>query len=227
MEGDWTMKTFDKWVLPDREEHLQEWMTKTNQRTFGGRLAYQLNKYELAMRQLPASRRRVAIDIGAHVGLWSWNMAHDFAQVKAFEPYPDHIECYKVNMELCTNFNLYLTALGDKDGTVTIKTRTRNSSGDTGIEPDGLSVNIHRLDDYNFENVDFIKVDCEGYEYFVLKGATETLKRCKPVVIVEQKGFETKYGLLPAQAVQLLCDLGATVKAQYSGDYVCSWEKGE
>lgn len=222
MEGDWTMKTFKEWQFPDREEHLQEWMTKVNQYN-KGRIAYQLNKYELAMRQLPATRRRTAIDIGAHIGLWSWNMAHDFKSVQAFEPYPDHQACYSKNMEAVSNWNLYYCALGDKDGSVNIRTRTANSSGDTGIEDEGIKVNIHRLDDYEFTDVDFIKVDCEGYEYFALKGATETLKRWKPVVIVEQKGFETKYGLRQAQAVEFLLELGATVKAQYSGDYVCSW----
>jgi FkbM family methyltransferase len=223
LEGDRTMIKFEEWMLPDREKHLQEWMTKVNHRA-NGRIAYQLNKYEMALRHCPLSRRRTAVDIGAHVGLWSWHMSHDFQQLKAFEPYPDHIECYKENMQPRENWNLYFTALGDKDGVVNIRTRTLDSSGDTGIEDEGITVKIHRLDDYNFTNVDFIKVDCEGYEYFALKGATETLKRWKPTVIVEQKGFETKYGLRLAQAVEYLCELGAVVKAQYSGDYVCVWE---
>ena len=40
----------------------------------------------------------VALDIGAHVGIWSMRLAEKFKRVHAFEPVPKHIECWKQNM---------------------------------------------------------------------------------------------------------------------------------
>lgn len=48
-------------------------------------------------------------------------------------------------------------------------------------------VPITTLDSYNLPRIDLLKIDVEGYEIHVLKGAEETLLRCKPVVIFEEK----------------------------------------
>ena len=44
------------------------------------------------------SKWDVALDIGAHVGIWSTRLAQRFKNVIAFEPVPKHIECWKQNM---------------------------------------------------------------------------------------------------------------------------------
>ena len=85
---------------------------------------------------------------------------------------------------------------------------------------------MNRLDDFNFQNVDFIKIDCEGYEYFVLRGAEKTLLQNKPCIIVEQKpetGME-KYGIGITDGVKYLESLGAKRRASIQGDYILSWE---
>jgi FkbM family methyltransferase len=46
-------------------------------------------------------------------------------------------------------------------------------------------VEIKTLDSYNFENVDIIKIDCEGYEYPILQGAEQTIRRCRPIIQIE------------------------------------------
>ena len=48
-----------------------------------------------------------------------------------------------------------------------------------------ITVPIHRLDDYNFIDVSFIKIDVEGYESEVIRGGRETILREKPVLLVE------------------------------------------
>jgi hypothetical protein len=78
-------KTWRGWTLPAAEEHLPDWMQKTGDVRFG-RPTYQARKYDSAMAY--TRRRRMAIDIGANVGLWSWLMAKDFDQLHAFEPVP-------------------------------------------------------------------------------------------------------------------------------------------
>lgn len=48
-----------------------------------------------------------------------------------------------------------------------------------------VSVPQHTLDSYHFENVDIIKIDVEGYELEVLKGADQTIATNRPIVQVE------------------------------------------
>jgi FkbM family methyltransferase len=215
------MKTFDEWQLPDNEEHLQVWMKEVGDRQHG-RLCYQGHKYRGAIQH--CKERRVAIDVGAHVGLWSFMMAHDFKDVICFEPMPKHIDCWRENMKGIDNVTLIERALGEQEAAVGLTNYTENSSGNTRVSGDG-NIPMQRLDYYELQNVDFLKIDCEGYELFVLKGAEETLKRCKPVVIVEQKGtMSLEYGLPRLAAVEYLKSLGARHISDVGGDYILGWE---
>jgi hypothetical protein len=82
---------------------------------------------------------------------------------------------------------------------------------------------MRRLDDFAFDEVDFIKVDVEGFELQVLEGARETLARCRPIVIVEQKDFAGRYGGERYGAAELLQSLGAVVLAQVVQDLIFGW----
>jgi FkbM family methyltransferase len=218
------MFKFDKWFMPEGETHLPDWMTKTNNRV-DGRLAYQYTKYEQALKW--CKNRRVAIDIGAHIGLWSWYMARDFRDLAAFEPMQEHQDCWVLNMADRKNAELFCMALGNYKGFVHLHCRTKGSSGDTEIYPnaDGKT-EIGRLDDANLPEVDFIKIDCEGYELNVLQGAEKTLLAWKPCIVVEQKGDMTKkYGHEKLAAVKYLESLGAKLRQEISGDYIMSWDE--
>lgn len=59
-------------------------------------------------------------------------------------------------------------------------------------------VAVNTLDSYNFEDVDVIKIDVEGYEFPVLKGAVNTITRCRPVVQLEMVETQcTKFNYTP------------------------------
>lgn len=232
------METFDAWKLPHGERHLQKWMRQVNKRV-DGRLTYQYHKYHAAMQHVKS--KRTAIDVGAHVGLWSYFMARDFQHLISFEPMPEHQDCWMENMKAIQNAELYPVALGEKKDVVRIMCRTPGSSGDTGVDPDaersslratihndgnGVEVELHRLDEYQLNDIDFIKLDCEGYEIFALRGAEETLKRCKPCVIVEQKpetGMAQRYKINVLDGVNYLKSLGAVQRGAIQGDYILSW----
>ena len=231
------------WYLPDDEGHLQQWMLKMQQKVGPAgaeRLGYQAQKYRAALAHV-RPERRTAIDIGSHVGLWSWPMSFDFEHVAAFEPMPEHRDCWRANMSGRDNVSLHAFALGERADIVKVRTRTPGSSGDTGVDPvaersslraavdtEGVSVDMRTLDSFKMMNVDFIKIDCEGYELFVLRGAVETLKRWKPCVIVEQKpetGMADRYGIGVTDGVEFLKSLGAKVRAGIQGDYILSWNE--
>lgn len=60
------------------------------------------------------------------------------------------------------------------------------------------TVNVNTLDSYNFENVDIIKVDVEGYEFPVLKGGEQTIRKCRPIVQLEMVEAQAKkFGYTP------------------------------
>jgi len=213
------MQQFDQWMFPDHEAHLQKWMTDMDCRKHG-RLTYQAHKYAEAVHHTPS--RRTAIDVGAHVGLWSFLMAHDFERVQCFEPMAAHAECWRVNMADMKNAKLYDVALGAAPGLVSMQT-TEGSSGDTRIAGDGDIV-MRTIDSYAFDDVDFIKIDCEGYELRVLEGAIQTLERCKPTVVVEQKrDMSERFGITQLAAVELLKDIGAFQITEMGGDHILRW----
>ena len=60
------------------------------------------------------------------------------------------------------------------------------------------------LDQYNYNDVDFIKIDVEGWEPKVLRGAKKTIDRCNPVICVEiNKGDHESQWLLESWGYEL------------------------
>jgi FkbM family methyltransferase len=223
------MFKFQGMWLPDGEKHFPEWMAK-NGEIVNGRGTYQIKKYREALKW--CKQRRAAIDVGAHVGFWSIAMMRDFKWVTAFEPVKQFHDCLYRNVaetegEHTNAFYAYHCALGSADGWVNMAIDPADSGGthvSCAVESGGVPV--HLLDDHQFDFVDFIKIDCEGYELEVLKGAVGILQRHKPCVIVEQKPHKLKvnYGVTGAPAVTFLKDLGAKERRVMSGDYIMTWD---
>lgn len=205
------MKEVNGVWLPDHEEHLYEYAKAGPY----GEWTYQKNKLDMAMQYV--RKRDVAVDVGGHCGIWARELCKLFKQVHSFEPVADHRDCYGKNQR-GANWTLYPFALGEKDGRASTKTRP-GSSGDTWLV-EGGAVEVKRLDWFDL-NPDLLKIDTEGYELFVLKGGEATLKRSKPVVIVEQKpGHAGRYGLQDTEAVTYLQRLGYKLKKEIWGDYI-------
>ena len=81
---------------------------------------------------------------------------------------------------------------------------------------------MRTLDSFAVESVDFIKIDCEGYEDRVIEGASDTIKRCRPTIIVEQKQhiMSQTFGIKGTPAVDLLKAMDARVVREISGDFI-------
>lgn len=220
------MKHVDSWYFPDGEKHLPEWMANPKARMIiNGRPAYQGKKQLAAIAECGLrGRTRTAIDVGGHIGLWSFNLAHAFGRVHAFEPVAAHRACFEKNLDvpaLVEKVLLHPVALGMQEGSVSIKTAP-TSSGDSWVSGDG-DIPMHTLDSFDLQDIDLIKIDCEGYEENVLRGAMQTISTWRPVIMVEQKRdmASERFGLGKLGAVQLLLDMGYRVAAELSGDYVC------
>jgi FkbM family methyltransferase len=220
------MKQAFGWYWPDHEQHMLDWVRGKGD-IWMGRHAYQGVKIRHAIAIMKPERLRVAVDVGAHVGLWSFYLSMAFKEVVAFEPIEEHRQCWRENMAGRDNATLYPYAIGDEDGTVGFHTEP-GSSGDSSPSGKG-EYPVKRLDDLlggMALPVDLVKVDCEGYEYFVLHGGEQLIKASRPVVVVEQKiQHKDKYGLERLAAVGYLRSLGMTLEREISGDYFMVWPK--
>jgi FkbM family methyltransferase len=211
------------WWFPDHEVHLIDWMnSKKNKLTMNDRCAYQGQKQLAALKH--CREFNVAIDVGAHVGLWSYNLAHAFRQVEAFEPVVAHQECFEKNVlrappgqRLCVT-TIHYCALGAADGMVDIDSEP-GSSGNSTVRFGG-QIEMRTLDSFGISHVNLVKIDCEGFEENVLRGGEQTIRAWKPTIVVEQKReMAARFGLQPLGAVELLKSWGYRVAEEISGDY--------
>lgn len=204
--------------LPDGEAHLVDWMNKAGE-LVDGKGTYQIKKLRAALAHV--KQFRTAVDIGAHCGLWSMQLVKKFANVEAFEPVARHRECFQQNV--LDGAQLHDCALGESEGWIKITTEP-TSSGDSRVDGKG-DIPMRTLDSFKLWDVDFIKIDTEGYELFAIRGGEETIKRCRPVMIVEQKGHGMKYfGFRKEEGIELLESWGMVRLQEMAGDFIMGWK---
>lgn len=206
--------------LPDCETHLQGWMTRQGE-IVDGRGTYQIQKLRKALSF--CKQFRTAVDVGAHVGLWTMHLQKRFQRVHSFEPVAAHRECFERNVDWRGLTTLHACALGDHEGFIKMKLPESHSSGSYMIDSGAAGdVPLHTLDSFNLKGVDFIKLDCEGYELFTLQGAMGTIERERPVIIVEQKpGRARRFGIPDTGALDFLRQFfDYRLKVVLNGDYI-------
>lgn len=206
--------------LPAGERHFPEWMTRHGE-IVDGRGTYQIKKWRAC---IPLIRSwRTAVDVGGHVGLWSMHLAKHFALVHAFEPVSAFRDCFTRNVG-AENCILHVEALGAEAAFVNLVIPKMGDGIDTGgTHVAGVGdIAMVPLDGLELTEVDFIKIDCEGYEHQVIEGARETIERWKPTIIVEQKPHKLgpNYGIQGTPAVDLLRSMRYTVVRELGGDYI-------
>jgi FkbM family methyltransferase len=215
------MKIKHGWHFPDDETHLPDMIHR--QSLACGIPGYQVRSRNKSLFDLHGIRRRHAIDVGANVGLWARDLCSQFARVTAFEPIADFRECLLENVK-SENLTVHPVALGNRQGT-TQMIRVAGNAGHTHVDAksESGSVEIRTLDSFGFDDVDYIKIDCEGYEYEVLLGAEQTIRRCRPRICVEQK----PHAIFGAQyrARDLLISWGMTVLPHHGDDWVLDWPR--
>jgi FkbM family methyltransferase len=208
------------WWFPDNEKHFPELLSSLEKK--GVAPEYQKPVRSRSLNYV--KNKRVALDIGANVGLWSRDLVQNFEQVVAFEPVAMFRECLELNV-VASNLIIQDVALGDLDGQVRMII-TEGNTGNTHVDPDSATgdTTIIRLDGLNLQNVDYVKIDCEGYEYRVLQGAKETIQRFRPIIVIEQKPhkmYNKYYGQYAA--IGLLEDWGMSCLLQVKDDWIMGW----
>lgn len=209
------------WWIPKEDKHFEEYFSQSI--SANGRSVYQPHHLAKCFNHI-GKKNNTAIDVGGHCGFWSYYLGLNFDKVYAFEPVKIFAECFKKNVPF-DHVELIPNALGDEPGTVSMNVDLSNT-GATHVskELNDEQIEVKRLDDYEFDNVDFVKIDVEGFENKVVLGAKETFIKHKPIIIIEQKGFSDRYQESQFEALETLKSYGAKVVEQVVKDYIVSWE---
>lgn len=170
------------------------------------------------------------VDVGANIGIHTKRYADKFGayNVVAFEP--NHAAYMALIMNV-PEVRAYKLALGDSIHAARICVRDNN--GASSIDND-LDDRVYRhqedttvmpLDHFNLSNVGLLHIDAEGYEPFILRGAIETIKRCRPVIYIEVnsiclRNFASSSQQLVEQLERLGYDVNGYVEGQTQQDVV-------
>lgn len=156
-------------------------------------------------------KSKVFIDIGAHTGTYSINLAPFCKNVYAFEPQRStfYALCGSVALSGHENIECVRKGLGSpfQRGKKKLFIYSGDGGGSSIHEKQGIlsteEIEITTLDDYNVRDIGFIKVDVEGNEYDAILGASITIKSNNYPRIL----FECNDGI-PENLKDLLSSLG-------------------
>lgn len=134
----------------------------------------------------------VSLDIGANIGTHSVKMAILSTRLLSFEPLRPSYTLLKENLRIngCSNAIAYEYALSDSIYTTEYKSVENRNIGGSVLQDDHLapstdSIDVITLDSLYLNQVDFIKIDVEGYEAKAIAGGVETIKKHRPTIVLE------------------------------------------
>jgi FkbM family methyltransferase len=146
-----------------------------------------------------------AVDVGANLGVHSLALAKcvgEEGRVYAFEPLPRLCRRMEENLRVngVDNVRLHEVALGNSLGSLRFDSHADDfnigkgrvsPSGDTAVQVTRIDHMLHQID----RPVSVVKIDTEGHELEVLKGAVNLLERHRPIIVME---FNSRFYTLDA-----------------------------
>ena len=168
-----------------------------------------------------------SIDVGVYRGVYSYEMSKYSEKVHSFEPNPIIFKYINKNLKkFIKNIHLYNFALSNQNKTINLKIPIRNSNSNKEIfeeyyemgkatihnennfeNYENFEIQAKKIDELSFDNkISFIKIDVEGHELEVIEGAKNTIKRDKPVLLVEIEKQYTKKEV--AESINFINSLG-------------------
>ena len=165
---------------------------------------------ELHLLEFLCRRDADALDIGANDGCYVHYLRRHAHRVLAYEPMPGLVHALREKFP--RDVVIEPIALSDRTGTIELRMPVVDGVVVTGcstVSPEAaatypghraIEVPMDRLDNIYRGEAGFIKIDVEGHEQAVLDGAVETIRRCKPRMLVEIDERLSPGGLARARA---------------------------
>ena len=155
----------------------------------------------------------LAIDCGAHQGIWTRMMLTKFDRVWAFEPKWSNF------VKLPEGSHNVPMAVGLDGGKYSLETGPENT-GQWHVRP-GNEIAMCALDWWDWPSCGFLKVDVEGWEAKALLGAQRLIERHGPVVLIEENGLCEKYYKTPKGTAGALLEMwGYKLAAICNKDFI-------
>jgi FkbM family methyltransferase len=160
----------------------------------------------------------LVIDVGANIGLYTCVGAAAMAsgKVEAFEPVPANLEFLRRNVDangVADRCVIVEEAVSDRSGSARLY--LSNGIGNHSLAAENaesdryIDVAVTTIDErFAGRKVDVLKVDVEGFDVHVLRGALQTLRTQLPAVFVELLTGRLEHaGIAPSDLVELLVDV--------------------
>ena len=150
----------------------------------------------------------VVVDVGGNIGVHTLTFARlvgTTGRVLSVEPNPIVRTVLEKNLSLNGTSNVLVCpfALGSEEGVLPLKVPKKGTpeysnmglASLTALDSPHDLVDVpvrtmdHLLEDHSIEQVALVKIDVQGFEWFVLQGMTATMKKCRPVIVFEYEDW--------------------------------------
>lgn len=170
------------------------------------------------------------VDVGASIGHWTIFVAKKGFEVHSFEPSPRPYSILKRRVRRYSNVHVYPIALGESQREATLMLfesfsphSVVGSLADYAqMQKRGLlgrvQIPVRTLDSFGFTNVGLIKIDTEGYEVPILLGAEQTIRECKPRLIIE---VHPPFDVEKRRIIEILEDLNYHYIVRHKTGLIC------
>lgn len=188
---------------------------------------WEQDSLEQFFKNIDQKKEYTIVDIGAQSGLYSLFAKYlPLSKIYAFEPFPATFELLNKNLKLnsITNVITHNLAISDKIGTAILNTSiSHNGLHTLGENPERfkdivpIEVQTTTLDDFIKWPVDYIKIDTEGYEFYILKGGKEIIKKYKPTLQIEYNLINMKQcDVSETMLKEIINEIGYVIVSQAS-----------
>ena len=154
---------------------------------------------EMQLLNLLCDQNKTSLDIGAKVGMYTYRLLKHSKKVIAFEPHP--LMAHILKNSFSPLVAIETLAISDQSGFSTLRIpfcpfgfprygrstiEKENNLSFEGLKDfHEVKIETKCLDDYDFENIGFVKIDVEGHELAVLNGAKDLIQKCQPIFLIE------------------------------------------
>lgn len=144
------------------------------------------------------------VEVGSNIGTLTVPMAKIIGPdgiLHCYEPQPSTAMLLLDNLmnNKIENVRVHQVAAGDSNCRVkmpALSDMTNNNFGAATIGDGKITVSMEKIDDLQLERLNLLKIDAEGSERQVLLGAEKTIKRCRPMIYVENDRQEKSDALI-------------------------------